>query len=74
MDNLHARSVFFVNDTEASLRFHVEQLGFSEDWSVQEEGRKTVGQVSLFGFEVILSRTGERTRGRVGGWSSLHPT
>src|SRR5687768_11294884 len=66
MDNLYARSVFFVNDTEASLRFYVEKLGFTEDWSVQEEGRKTVGQVSLFGFEVILNQTGERTRTRAG--------
>ena len=41
MDNLYARSVFFVQDAERSLRFYTEQLGFSEDWKVQEEGRTT---------------------------------
>src|SRR5215813_9711108 len=42
MNNLYARSVFFVQDAERSLRFYTEQLGFSEDWNVQEEGRTTV--------------------------------
>ena len=55
MDNLYARSVFFVQDAERSLRFYTERLGFSEDWNVQEEGRTTVCQVSLFGFELILN-------------------
>lgn len=37
MTNLYARAVFFVENAEASLRFYVEQLGFSEDWAHQEE-------------------------------------
>jgi hypothetical protein len=48
MNNLYARSVFFTTDAERSPRFYTEQLGFSVDWSVQEEGRTTVFQVSLF--------------------------
>ena len=66
MNNLYARSVFFVKDAERSLRFYMEQLGFSEDWNYQEEGRTVVCQVSLFGFELILNETHDRTRGRAG--------
>jgi len=66
MNNLYARSVFFVQDAERSLRFYTEQLGFSEDWNVQEEGRTTVCQVSLFGFELILNQVGDRTQTRAG--------
>jgi catechol 2,3-dioxygenase-like lactoylglutathione lyase family enzyme len=66
MDNLYARSVFFVQDAERSLRFYTEQLGFSEDWNIQDEGRTTVCQVSLFGFALILNQIGDRTRTRAG--------
>ena len=66
MNNLYARSVFFVNDAERALRFYVEQLGFALDWNYQEESRTIVCQVSLFGFELILNETGERTRPRAG--------
>jgi catechol 2,3-dioxygenase-like lactoylglutathione lyase family enzyme len=66
MNNLYARSVFFVKDAEASLRFYTEQLGFSVDWNHQEEGRAFVFQVSLFGFELILNQIDERTQNRAG--------
>jgi len=66
MNNLYARSVFFVQDAERSLRFYTEQLGFSEDWNFQEEGRTIVCQVSLFGFELILNQVGDRTQTRAG--------
>ena len=62
MNNLYARSVFFVNDAERSLRFYTEQLGFSLDW----DSKDGVFQVSLFGFELILNQTGDRTRTRAG--------
>ena len=62
MNNLYARSVFFVNDAERSLRFYTEQLGFSLDW----DSKDGVFQVSLFGFELILNQIGDRTRTRVG--------
>ena len=62
MNNLYARSVFFVNDAERSLRFYTEQLGFSLDW----DSKDGVFQVSLFGFELILNQVGDRTRARAG--------
>jgi catechol 2,3-dioxygenase-like lactoylglutathione lyase family enzyme len=66
MNNLYARSVFFVKDTERSLRFYMDQLGFSEDWTYQEDDRTVVFQVSLFGFELILNEIGDRTETRAG--------
>lgn len=38
MENLYARAVFFVENTERALQFYVQQLGFAEDWAHQEEG------------------------------------
>ena len=66
MNNLYARSVFFVSDADRSLRFYVEQLGFSLDWNYQEEGRAFVCQVSLLGFELILNQVEDQTRARAG--------
>ena len=66
MNRLYARSVFFVRDAERSLRFYTEQLGCTVDWNYQEDGRAFVFQVSLFGFELILNQTDERTRARAG--------
>ncbi|MBO0719327.1 MAG: VOC family protein [Blastocatellia bacterium] len=66
MNNLYARSVFFVKDAERSLRFYKEQLGFSEDWNYKEDGRTFVCQVSLFGFELILNEITDRTQTRAG--------
>lgn len=66
MSNLYARSVFFTRDAERALQFYTEQLGFSVDWEFKEEGRTYVFQVSLFGFELILNHTEERTDVRAG--------
>lgn len=66
MENLYARTVFFVRDTERALRFYTQQLGFSLDWSYQEESRIFVCQVSLFGFELILNEVDDRTQARAG--------
>lgn len=66
MNNLYARSVFFVNDVQHSLRFYVEQLGFAVDWNYQEQDRTIVCQVSLFGFELILNETSNWTQSRAG--------
>lgn len=62
MDKLYARSVFFVQDPERSLRFYTEQLGFALDW----DSKDGVFQVSLFGFELILNAVGDRNRTRPG--------
>jgi catechol 2,3-dioxygenase-like lactoylglutathione lyase family enzyme len=66
VDKLYARSVFFVEDAERSLRFYQDQLGFAMDWNYQEEGRTFVCQVSLFGFELILNQAHDKTRAHVG--------
>ena len=62
MNNLYARTVFFVDGAERALRYYTEQLGFTLDW----DSHDGVFQVSLFGFELILNDVGQRTRGRVG--------
>jgi catechol 2,3-dioxygenase-like lactoylglutathione lyase family enzyme len=66
MNNLYARAVFFVENAERSLRFYVDQLGFSEDWVHKEEGHVYVCQVSLFGFELILNEINDQTQARAG--------
>lgn len=66
MSNLYARAVFFVNDAARSLRFYTEELGFSVDWKDSPEDPPYVFQVSLFGFELILNQTDERTEARAG--------
>jgi hypothetical protein len=66
MNNLYARAVFFVENAARSQTYYVQQLGFSEDWSHQEEGHVYVCQVSLFGFELILNEVNEQTQTRAG--------
>ena len=66
MNSLYARSVFFVDDAGRALHYYVDQLGFTMDWNHEEEGRTEVCQVSLFGFELILNQTHDRTRTRAG--------
>ena len=66
MDNFYARTVFFVKDAEASLKFYTQTLGFALDWNHQYEGRAWVFQVSLFGFELILNQVWGETRDRAG--------
>ena len=66
MENIYARSVFFVKEAEASLAFYTQTLGFSLDWNHQHEGRAWVFQVSLFGFELILNQVWGLTENRAG--------
>jgi catechol 2,3-dioxygenase-like lactoylglutathione lyase family enzyme len=66
MDNLYARSVFFVKNAERARTFYTEELGFSVDWDYREEGRSYVLQVNLFGFELILNQVGDSTQARAG--------
>jgi len=66
MNNLYARSVFFVKDAERSLRFYTETLGFSLEWNYQEQGRAYVFEVSLLGFQLILNQTELGTSERAG--------
>jgi catechol 2,3-dioxygenase-like lactoylglutathione lyase family enzyme len=66
MEDFYARSVFFVNDAEASLTFYRHTLGFVLDWNHKYEDRAWVFQVSLFGFELILNQVYGPTQNRAG--------
>lgn len=66
MNNLHARTVFFVSDAGRSLQFYKEALGFAQDWSYPESGPAHVCQVSLFGFELILNQVDADDGSRAG--------
>ncbi len=66
VDSLYARSVFFVQDADRSLRFYTDTLGFTLDWNHEEEGRPFVLQVSLLGFQLILNQIESSTKDRVG--------
>ena len=66
MDNFYARSVFFVRDGEDSLAFYTQSLGFKLYWNNQYQGRASVFQVSLFGFELILNQIYPDTKDRAG--------
>ena len=66
MQNLYARSVFFVKDAERSLHFYTDTLGFTLDWNHQEQARPFVFQVSLFGFQLILNQEEDWTVGWAG--------
>jgi catechol 2,3-dioxygenase-like lactoylglutathione lyase family enzyme len=66
VDNLYARSVFFVKDAELALSFYTDALGFTLDWNHQEQGKAFVFQVSLFGFQLILNQIEPWTKDRAG--------
>jgi len=66
VNNLFARSVFFVKDAERSLRFYTETLGFSVEWKYEEEGQVFVFEVSLLGFQLILNQIESNTQDRAG--------
>ena len=57
MTGWFARPVFHVNDVEASLRFYVDQLGFTSPWRYDEDGRAYVAQVDRQGCALILADT-----------------
>src|ERR1700759_1840967 len=55
MTDWFARPVLHVKDVEASLRFYVDQLGFTIPWRFDEEGKARVAQVDRLGCSLILS-------------------
>ena len=55
MTEWFARPVLPVTDVEASLRFYLDQLGFTNPWSYQEDGRVRVAQADRQGCALILS-------------------
>src|SRR5205085_260390 len=66
MNDLHVRTVYFVSDAELSLAHYMKDLGFTPDWTYEEQSRVHVFQVSLFGLQLILNQCDEQTRPRVG--------
>jgi catechol 2,3-dioxygenase-like lactoylglutathione lyase family enzyme len=57
MTDWFARPVLHVSDVAASLRFYVDQLGFSIPWQYDEDGRARVAQVDRQGCAIILAGT-----------------
>jgi len=55
MTEWFARPILNVTDVEASLRFYVDQLGFTSPWSYGEDGKLFVAQVDRQGCSIILS-------------------
>ena len=66
MQNLSARSVFFVEDTARAMEYYTNTLGFNLDWIHEENGRPYVVQVSLLGLEIILNQKETPADGRAG--------
>ena len=57
MTEWFARSVLHVTDVEASLRFYIDQLGFTSPWKYEEGGKARVAQVERQGCALILADT-----------------
>jgi Glyoxalase superfamily protein len=56
MHDLGARPVFFVQDTPRAMEFYINNLGFTLDWTHEENDRPYVVQVSLWGLQIILNQ------------------
>lgn len=57
MTDWFARPILSVTDVEVSLRFYVDQLGFTSPWRYEEDGKVHVAQVDRQGCAVILADT-----------------
>jgi catechol 2,3-dioxygenase-like lactoylglutathione lyase family enzyme len=57
MTDWFARPVFHVKEIEASLRFYVGRLGFTNPWRYDEDGKARVAQVDGKGCALILADT-----------------
>ena len=55
MTDWFARPVLHVTDVEASLRFYVDRLGFTNPWRYEEDGRVRVAQAERQGCALIFS-------------------
>lgn len=54
-DQWYTRPVLFVADIDRSVDFYVKQLGFTEPWRYEDDGKAFVAQVDRKGCELILS-------------------
>lgn len=55
MSGWYSRPVLFVGDIDRSVEFYVNQVGFTQAWRYEEEGKAFVAQVDRQGCELILS-------------------
>lgn len=55
MSEWYARPVLFVADIGRSVDFYVHQLGFTQSWRHEEDGKALVAQVDRQGCALILS-------------------
>jgi uncharacterized glyoxalase superfamily protein PhnB len=55
MTEWFARPIFHVTDVVASLRFYLDQLGFTNPWRYDENGKVFVAQIERQGCAIILS-------------------
>ena len=51
------RPVQHVKDVDASIRFYVERLGFTNEWRYEQNGKGYVAQVEGLGCTLILADT-----------------
>jgi uncharacterized glyoxalase superfamily protein PhnB len=73
MTDWFARPVLHVKEVEASLRFYLDQLGFSSPWRYEEDGRVHVAQVDRQGCALILADTWPEKIGKALMFISLNP-
>jgi catechol 2,3-dioxygenase-like lactoylglutathione lyase family enzyme len=64
MTDWFARTILNVKDVEASLRFYVNQLGFTSPWRHDEDGKAHVAQVERQGCALILARSWPENTGK----------
>jgi len=54
-DKWYTRPVLFVADIDRTVDFYVKQLGFTQAWRYEDEGKAYVAQVDRHGCELIFS-------------------
>lgn len=54
-DKWYSRPVLFVADIDKSVDFYLKQLGFTQPWRYEEDGKAYVAQVNRLGCELILT-------------------
>jgi len=73
MTDWFARPVLNVTDVEASLRFYVDQLGFTCPWRYNDDdGKAYVGQVDRQGCALILAKRWPKKVGKALMFISLN--
>jgi uncharacterized glyoxalase superfamily protein PhnB len=72
MTEWFARPVVHVTDVQASLRFYMQQLGFTSPWRYEEGGKVHVAQVDRQGCALILADTWAHKAGKAMTFISLN--